>query len=223
MSAIIIVDHARLTELETTIENGLETFVEVGHALLEIRDSRLYRDTHDTFEGYCIERWSMSNRHANRLIQSAEVIGNLGPIGPIPDSESVARPLAILEPDQQREAWQQALLDSDDGKPTAETVKAAAQKIKAKERQEREERSRIIAFEKAANAPDVTGDYQVICSDIRDANIEHGSIDAIVTDPPYEWEYIETFRWLAEKAVLWLKNGGSMLVMSGQAWLPRSI
>ena len=32
----------RLRQLEGVIERGLETFIEVGRALLEIRDSRLY-------------------------------------------------------------------------------------------------------------------------------------------------------------------------------------
>ena len=34
----------------TVKERGLETFVDVGLALMEIRDRRLYRDTHATFE-----------------------------------------------------------------------------------------------------------------------------------------------------------------------------
>jgi hypothetical protein len=33
----------RLIELESVIETGIKTFVEVGNALLEIRDSKLYR------------------------------------------------------------------------------------------------------------------------------------------------------------------------------------
>ena len=37
------VETGRLAALEQTIERGLQTFVEVGTALLEIRDSRLYR------------------------------------------------------------------------------------------------------------------------------------------------------------------------------------
>jgi hypothetical protein len=43
---------SRRTELENVIERGLSTFVEVGNALLEIRDSKLYRETHPTFEAY---------------------------------------------------------------------------------------------------------------------------------------------------------------------------
>ncbi len=38
----------RLTELESVIDRGLETFMEVGRALLEIRESKLYRKSYKT-------------------------------------------------------------------------------------------------------------------------------------------------------------------------------
>jgi hypothetical protein len=99
-----------LAECEAIIERGLATFVEVGKALLRIRDDRLYRETHSTFADYCKQRWGMSKSHAYRQIEAAEVVDVLsgdgeGPkmstrlgdvrhqIGDIPASESVAREL----------------------------------------------------------------------------------------------------------------------------------
>lgn len=67
---------------------------------------RLYREQFATFEDYCRERWGMSRVHAHRLIESAEVIGNLLPIGnTVPANEAQARALTGLEPEQQRTAW----------------------------------------------------------------------------------------------------------------------
>lgn len=87
----------RLMECERVIERGLNTFVEVGAALLEIRDNRLYSDGYNTFEHYCRERWGMSRIHAHRLIEAADVTNNLLPMGNIlPTSERQARPLAGL-------------------------------------------------------------------------------------------------------------------------------
>jgi hypothetical protein len=125
-----VTESDRLTSLEATIERGLTTFVDVGNALLEIRDSKLYRRTHDTFEAYCRERWQMSRVHAHRLIDAAEVVTNLLPIGNIP-SESVARPLASLKPVQQREVWTKAVKTAPNGKVTAMHVaKVKAEIIK---------------------------------------------------------------------------------------------
>jgi hypothetical protein len=89
------------------IERGLQTFNEVGGALLAIRDSRLYRDGYDTFEDYCRERWQMERRHAYRLIEAAQVVENVSHGTQMPPSnERQARPLTELEPEAQRIVWQ---------------------------------------------------------------------------------------------------------------------
>jgi hypothetical protein len=71
--------------------------MQVGLALLEIRDQRLFDPEFTTFEAYCRERWGSSQRHANRLIAAAEIAVALGPIGP--KNEAQARALAPLVDD----------------------------------------------------------------------------------------------------------------------------
>lgn len=115
----------RLEALEATIERGLNTFVEVGAALLEIRDSRLYRTTHGTFEDYCRERWGMVASRARQLIAAAETVQNLQSVTTVtllPATESQARPLTTLEPEVQREVWQRAVETAPNGKVTAAHV-----------------------------------------------------------------------------------------------------
>ncbi len=48
-----------LAECEAVIEKGMDTFLEVGNALLRIRDERLYRVGFSTFQEYCQARWQM--------------------------------------------------------------------------------------------------------------------------------------------------------------------
>lgn len=67
----------RLSYCEQTIAIGLKNFVEVGTALLEIQQHRLYRATHATFAAYCKERWGMSGRTGYRMIESAQIVGLL--------------------------------------------------------------------------------------------------------------------------------------------------
>ena len=52
-------------------------FFEAGKALTELRDRRLYRSTHPTFEEYCKERFGFERRHPYRLIEAAGVVDNL--------------------------------------------------------------------------------------------------------------------------------------------------
>lgn len=114
-----------LTQMESTIERGLRVFWEVGEALFTIRDRRLYRSTHATFDTYCRDRWQMSKTQANRLIGAAEVTKDLAPIGAIPSSESVARQLVSLPTEQRQHVWQQAVESAPNGKPTAAHVSRA--------------------------------------------------------------------------------------------------
>ena len=97
----------RLSELEAVIIQGLETFVEVGHALKEIRSSRLYRQQHSTFDDYCREKWGWSKTHSNRLIEAGDIVESLAPIGVTPPAtESQARELGrIKDPDERNRVW----------------------------------------------------------------------------------------------------------------------
>lgn len=128
----LTIDEARrLKHCEKVIERGLATFYEVGNALAEIRESRLYRMTYASFEDYCRERWQMSRFYAHRLIDAAQVVETLLPIGNIPTNEAQARELARHEPDVQKAVWQVAISTAptdDEGKPrlTAAHIRSVA-------------------------------------------------------------------------------------------------
>ena len=100
-------------------------FVKVGNALLEIRDSRLYRQQFPTFEAYCKERWGMNRRYANRIIEAAGVVESLGPIGPKPQTESQTRPLTRLEPEVQQGVWKEVVESTPAEQITARVVEQA--------------------------------------------------------------------------------------------------
>src|SRR5205823_1275772 len=73
----------------------------------------------------------------------------------------------------------------------------------------------------AAMPPLMTDRYRLICDDMSTTNtIESESVDSIITDAPYRRKYLPCFEHLARRATEWLKPGGSLLVMSGQSYLP---
>jgi hypothetical protein len=61
-------------QLEKTVEKA---FYLAGEALKELRDLRLYRDTHRSFEDYCRDRFGHSRQKSNYLIAGAEIYQNL--------------------------------------------------------------------------------------------------------------------------------------------------
>jgi hypothetical protein len=117
-----------LKRLEAIVARHLRTFVEVGNALAEIRDRKLYRETHDTFEGYCRERWEIVASRARQLIDASRTVSNLESVTTVtqPQNERQIRPLIALAPDQQREAWRRAVETAPDGKVTAAHVESVA-------------------------------------------------------------------------------------------------
>jgi hypothetical protein len=100
----------RLEELEKTIARGKKTFVEVGLALAEIRDLRLYKREYSGFEEYCRKKWGWTKQHAYRLIEAAPIAES----NPRVTSERAARELGRAEP-AQRAGVVQTIVD--EGRP----------------------------------------------------------------------------------------------------------
>lgn len=116
----------RLADLEATIERGKATFIEVGQALLEINEKKLYRQQgYTTFPKYCKGRWQMSSYAAYDHINTAKVTANLKAAGTnnVPRNISQGRELGALHP-----ASQKAIADKVDfATATANDVRDAVQ------------------------------------------------------------------------------------------------
>ncbi|HVF12155.1 MAG TPA: methyltransferase domain-containing protein [Actinomycetota bacterium] len=123
---------ADLMEHEKVIEQGLATFIDVGWALMQIRDGKRYKAAgYSTFEDYCARRWDISRERGRQLIRAAELVDLLPTnVGiPVPKSEAQVRPLAPLkgDPEAAREAWADAVEEAG-GQPTAKQVEEAVSK-----------------------------------------------------------------------------------------------
>jgi hypothetical protein len=120
----------RLTTLETVIGKGLGTFIDVGNALSEIRDSRLYRQQFKSFQEYCETRWDMSRQQAYRLIEAAGVASDLSPNGDTLN-EFQARVLVDVEPEHRLEVFQQAKASAPEGRMSAAHLQEKKEEWKA--------------------------------------------------------------------------------------------
>ena len=87
-------------------------------------------------------------------------------------------------------------------------------------REEKAERKRFFLPEEM---PD--GMCRLYTADIRDGipMVEDGSVDCIITDPPYPKEYLPLYENLSKVAERVLKPGGSLIVMAGQSYLPEVV
>jgi UDP-N-acetylmuramoylalanine-D-glutamate ligase len=74
------VERTKLRKLEATVAEGIASFVVVGEALKEIRDAKLYRESHKTFEKYVDDKWGLERRRAYQLIEASDAKANLSKI-----------------------------------------------------------------------------------------------------------------------------------------------
>ncbi|MGL6340531.1 MAG: hypothetical protein ACRC80_15495 [Waterburya sp.] len=125
--------------LERKVE---QAFYIAGLSLAQLRDRRLYRSTHSSFEEYCQDRFGMKRRHPYRLIDAAKVVNNILEVCPlssvsnsdteikiVPTSEWQARPLTKLSPAEQREAWRKAVELAGNKIPSGKIVSQVVSKI----------------------------------------------------------------------------------------------
>lgn len=117
-------ESARFEALQEAIRKGFASFVEVGSALVEISDKRLYREKYSTFDQYCEAEWKMTARHAYRMCQAAEVVKALPEkCDQLVANESSARALAKVPEAKRAEVIEKAAAK---GKVTAKAIKEAA-------------------------------------------------------------------------------------------------
>ncbi|MEH1773424.1 hypothetical protein [Nostoc sp.] len=135
---VTAVEIPELTEQEISDRLHLErkverAFFEAGKALTELRDRRLYRSTHKTFDEYCLDRFGYNRSRSYQLVDAAVVVDNLQKcpqiVDILPTAEGQVRPMTKLEPQEQQEAWLRAVELAGGKVPTGRIVKDVVQRI----------------------------------------------------------------------------------------------
>ncbi len=139
--------------LELRVE---QAFYQAGKALAQLRQRRLYRSTHKTFEAYCQDRFGFTRRHSDCLIAAAVAVENLQQMRTIhsqnhldeqhqlnensrtiqaqilPTKLEQIKPLASLKPDEQRQVWDKAVETANGKVPSGRIVKGIVAQLKEK-------------------------------------------------------------------------------------------
>lgn len=128
MEAITIAESKRLVTLVKVIHAGQKTFIEVGLALAEIRDSKLYKADHKTFDDFCHSEFGWQRQRAYELISAAEVTKSLpAECNQKITNENQAAALSKVEPASRAEVLEKAAdaAKAEDKPLTARHIKAA--------------------------------------------------------------------------------------------------
>ncbi|THF88417.1 hypothetical protein E7T09_04210 [Deinococcus sp. KSM4-11] len=135
LEAITPDERQALNQLEAVVRQGWQGFIDVGEALLTIRDQRLYREGHRTFGDYCEQVWGWSRQRAQQLIDAAETSSTLvTTIGLYPENERQARELkeaahviGELDPEKQIAVAKYLQTATGSERPSTSQVRAAAE------------------------------------------------------------------------------------------------
>ena len=122
----------RLVECENVIRKGLGTFLEVGRALAEIHDNRLYKETHKDFKRYCKDVWGLGKSTAYQKIEGYRVVNllenKMSAIADTFSNEYQLRPLTRLKEDGDRLKAAGILKEALDQNPKAKLTGALVNK-----------------------------------------------------------------------------------------------
>lgn len=105
----------RLDALEKIIDSGLTKFQAVWAALLEIDESKLWREAYTSFNAYVRQRFDIERTHAHRLIAAArysEKCSQLGTLPPSNEAQARAEMEALKQAELERRevrAWRDEL------------------------------------------------------------------------------------------------------------------
>jgi len=147
-------DEARdRSELELRVE---QAFYQAGKALAQLRQRRLYRSTHRTFEAYCQDRFGFTRRYSDYLIRGAVVVENLQqtrtihsqnqlneqketnenlrtmPAAILPTKLEQIKPLANLKPQEQQQVWNKAVAIANGKVPSGRIVRGIVEQLNQK-------------------------------------------------------------------------------------------
>lgn len=136
-------EEEELEQHEETIRKGMATFMNVGTALKEIREKRLYRAHYSSFEEYCESRWQFKRAYGARVIQAAKVVRRLreeGRFNRYPANEFQARALIGLSDKELLDVWERLETESLDTPLTGEKIKERVKRYRIGNGAERTDR-----------------------------------------------------------------------------------
>jgi hypothetical protein len=142
-------ERSDLATCEAAIDTLRIAFWAAGKALQVIRDARLYRGTHSTFDDYVEERWGIQRSYAHKLIRAWPLAERIDPIAPRTINEGQVRellPVAVRHGDDAAVTVYETIATTEGVKVTASLIKGAVAVLPSDQFDRREAIERIRAY-----------------------------------------------------------------------------
>lgn len=197
------------------VKGGIEKLASIGDASLKVlRDKRLYRASHKTFEDYCQERFGFTRQRASQKIGFLALLDDLSTrVDKAPATEGQARPLTKLPtPELQAQAWEQAQSDSGKDQPSNREVAEAVAKVQAIEAELETEKRRNQEWAAQSNQQRKHIDALERRIDLFDSEPKPEPVIKVVEKIPDDYETVKDKAAKAEQELEKLKKEQAKLV-----------
>jgi len=120
----------RLQSLEAVIEKGRQTFIDVGMALTEIKEKRLWKG-YGSFKGYLERRWNFSRQFAYMQIEAYEAAMDVTTVVDTPNEKTAREFVKVPKEDRPKVAKEAVAVAKSSGRETINSsdVKEAKKRI----------------------------------------------------------------------------------------------
>jgi hypothetical protein len=120
----------RLQSLEAVIEKGRQTFIDVGMALTEIKEKRLWKG-YGSFKGYLEKRWNFSRQYAYMQIEAYEAAMDVTTVVDTPNEKTAREFVKVPKEERPKVAETAKAVAAESGRETINSrdVKEAKKRI----------------------------------------------------------------------------------------------
>lgn len=119
----------RFRQLERVIEKGMQSFVDVGLALTEIRTTNMWREhgEYATFADYCHERWGFNDSRARQLIAAAKTV-EISTVAGLPSPQNEGQAKELSRADEPAKVWAAVVAEHEPADITAAVIREHVQR-----------------------------------------------------------------------------------------------
>jgi hypothetical protein len=195
-------EQAQLTACESSIDGLRVAFWAAGRALQIVRDGRLYRDRHASFDDYVEQRWDMQRSYAHKLIRAWPLAAKLHPVAPAINEGQVREllPVAVQHGEDAAVTVYTTIAGTEDVKVTAGKLREAVALLP-----ERFDKAEVVALLQAWLRGELRGGANERAVDLfatvesRFAALTRRVVKGSNNDPAAAREFAAKLRTLAEQ------------------------
>lgn len=139
--------------VKSGISGGLDRLVTAAECLRDLRDARLYRNTHGTFEEFCRDEFALTRQMINKRIAAADAFRGLSDAAfgkadfpKLPENEAQVAELSSAPEAKRAEVWIRAVEKAGGVQPSTRLIRQVVGEVVGRKSTPPEKRDRLLVL-----------------------------------------------------------------------------